>query len=315
MTGLVAQPVDDERAVADFFKNEFVLSTNMDVKESFIVNAEGSGSWFLPNHALDRTAVLQKLPSKSVLLLGSSMDTSSAHSFCEAPFGKLQWKDGADPRMPSLVCRMGGRRGLTVMSVFHPGAGEGPWFDKYSPSDASLEDTSTIVQKLAVDLAHGMLDGGEPTAIVVASALWDVSKWWALRGKPNPPYEVPREDIARWCHKEVPELLRLVSKSFPRSHVAFRTAPEAPLASLGQSPEILEAMNECIWEKFGEKGGLADQGYAILPYAEIVEKAGRQMAHAKKWGIEKLYKDGRHPRDEVSAHYMGSVLNWLEALP
>lgn len=277
---------------------------------------------FIKDGVINRDAVFHGLASKSVLLLGSSLDRYAHEAFCEAGGAKV-----VGNQLQGQACTVAG---LTVAMKVHPGSGEQPYW-RYFPN--STKDVMFQTPKFT----RRILNGSEPSIVVVDDSLWAISKWWMWEN----PYDVskaeeplrktsdlhrpltdPDTHINRWCEGELQELMGWVVETFPQSRVAFRTAPTVAGGfgfgafyngtQQGASEQVMHQMLECV--KVNTKRGLLYGKYEVVPYHDLLDDL---LEKQTELGLDPsaLFMDFLHPARQVSMHYMNLVLEHLEMPP
>jgi len=254
----------------------------------------------------------QHLPSKSVLLLGCSLDINALIQFCASVASKLH----GNP-FEGEFCKAGN---FTMAMLFVPGSGEPPYFSLYSDlmwkkhlqlhprPTFSIPSTHDIITKKAPVFTQSIM-GAQPDLVVVDDSLWSLSKWWEHNGgDPNMPFQgpfpTPSKELQQWCNEGLKLHMDLVAANYPNSRIAFRTAPTVVKPISGQTAEILEIMNECIAAH--THGDLLFGKFPVIRYHEMVD---RMMTSSKDKGesVEHLYCDENHPGPEISLAYAKMV--------
>jgi len=184
---------------------------------------------------------------------------------------------------------------------------------------AGVLNTSEIIRE-ARHMTDALL-GRFPTHIVVDSSIWDVSKWWDQGGHHHT--WPPRRQIQRWCGHEVRALLAEVSAVFPRSRVAFRTAPVTAWQSptkmnAGQDAPTIEVMTECIWNHTTRASPASPPrlygAYDMIPYHELVDRLiAEECNNGQVRGacVGRVWGDGRHPGPKAMGLYTDALLQWI----
>lgn len=250
---------------------------------------------------VDVAKVEHELQNDLVLILGCSLDINAIGYFCAAVGAPV--KNFATKNEFSYLahCDVGK---FTLAYAFHPGASPPPYFNEY----AGTATTMAVVQNSVHDVL--LQFGREPTAIIVDSSLWDVSNWWQRIGRPATPYRLPEAEISSWCNRDVPELLRFVQTTYPRSGVAFRTPPTVfPENGYGQDPAIIDAMVACLEQHKDPLDRLYGH-FGFIDYHNFVDQV---LLHATGPPLQTYYKDTLHPGPALSMMYMNRVLNWVRS--
>jgi hypothetical protein len=246
------------------------------------------------------------IPSKSVLLLGCSLDANALTEFRLSVGSKRR----GDP-FQGEFCRAGNS---TMAMIFHPGSGEPPYLSLYhkflaTKNITTIPSTHDIITKIAPAFtkSYGRLP---PDLVVVDDSLWTIGKWWEHNygGDPNlenqETFPIPTKEIQQWCSEGLKEHMGLVAATYPDSRIAFRTAPTVMKPTLGQTAEAVELMQGCI--KTQTNGGLLFGKYPVIQYHEMVD---RMINSAKEHGepVQDLYCDEKHPDRAVSQAYVKIV--------
>lgn len=272
--------------------------------------------------SLDVSGIVRDLGDAAVLFVGSSLDERAMLYFCEAAGSAvvraqtsargLSGHTLAEPgeTLKAAECIAGcSLANFAIGRIFHPGAGEGPYFQTWENYTYDFNETSKQLVARGAPYVAKFFSGRQPTIVVVDSSLWDISKWWQNNGKPPSPFPVPRADIQRWCRNEVRGLLDDVATAYPRSRVAFRTAPTVwPGDPIGQSAEIVEAMTACLESQVDTTSGLLYGKYQVVPYHDLVDEALSQRAATQR---QALYQDRKHPGPQLSLAYVDYILRQL----
>jgi len=289
--------------------------------------------------------IKQTLAARSVLLLGCSIDRYAMEEFCRGanvPLTATNLSGGS--RATERGCQVCSVGGFDMAFCQHNGAGVPPYWlpiktgvlqtltgsrgsrarrdwtpvqrsrwqqyidrelAKQIPSETVIRE---FVPRFAASSSFGHAD---PDMVLLDSALWDLAKWWQRRGRPQtvPPVEPFASDIQEWCHKSIPETLRWVKETFPRSSIAFQVPPTILQATDGRSPTALDEMSACI------KKELQGQDIILIDYHKIMddmmarggdrEEVFRPVLHQSKktWG-----RDPVHPAPKVSNEYINAIL-------
>jgi len=251
---------------------------------------------------LRMAAMSGDIPSKSVLLLGNSLDANAHIEFCASAGSKLH----GNP-FQGQFCKAGNS---TMAMIFHPGSGEPPYLSLYKTFlDKKGIDikpsTREIITMIAPAFTKSIM-APWPDLVVVDDSLWTLSKWWEHNygGDPNietqASFPIPAKEIQQWCNEGLKLHMGLVAASYPNSRIAFRTAPTVLKAELGQTAEIVDIMQGCIKSK--TNGGLLFDKYPVIQYHDMVD---HRINSAKEHGdrVEDLYCDVKHPSPELSLAY------------
>jgi len=252
-------------------------------------------------------SALKVTDEKRVLFFGCSLDRNALLEFC--------WDHGTNTEKISEPTSANWcfRKDLNVKLgyIWHPGVG---LHGNLRPPFAVSGRTSTgkILAHYANETSRSMLQG-DPHLVVVDSSLWDLLVWrlgenYWNRGETGNgeqwagPKEVTEERVQQWCQQDVPNLLGKVSKKFPNSRIAFRTAPtidHTPKYEKFEKRDI-ELLYKCI-SSSTKKGKLFGK-YEVIDYHAIMNT----LVDRK---LPDLFKvDGFHPAKYPSALYMTEVL-------
>eukprot|EP00747_Dinoflagellata_sp_TGD_P123299 gnl/TRDRNA2_/TRDRNA2_173793_c0_seq2.p1 gnl/TRDRNA2_/TRDRNA2_173793_c0~~gnl/TRDRNA2_/TRDRNA2_173793_c0_seq2.p1 ORF type:complete len:379 (-),score=23.00 gnl/TRDRNA2_/TRDRNA2_173793_c0_seq2:114-1250(-) len=249
---------------------------------------------------VDTHKVAVNLRSKSMLILGNSLDRHMVHWACEAASSPRQ----EDTRFyMASYCKLDK---FTLATILNYGTGQPPYWSGsiHAPSlnltggahatshDHIVYDTTDFAKRI-----FGI--SNPPSVVVVDSSTWDLANWWSRAGRPKAP-GVPPEQILHWCHHGVPELLGWVSSAFPQSRIAFRTPPRLRSDSRGRSTAALDAMTDCIREELFGK-------FDIIDFHDIVEE---MIVNGKP--KKTLYADALHPSKVSTLGYFNELLNYLQ---
>lgn len=250
------------------------------------------------------------IPSKSVLLLGCSLDANALISFCASVGSKMY----GNP-FQGRFCKAGNS---TMAMIFHPGSGEPPYFSPYMQFLAgqqieTIPSTHDIITTIAPAFTQSIMGPG-PDLVVVDDSLWSLSKWWEHNygGDPNvgnqKSFPIPRKEIQQWCHDGLKLHMGLVAATYPNSQIAFRTAPTVMKPIVGQTAEAVDIMQECI--RAQTKGGLLFGKYPVIQYHDMVD---RRINSAKEHGesVQELYCDDNHPGPDLSQAYAQMIWDVL----
>jgi len=147
----------------------------------------------------------------------------------------------------------------------------------------------------------------EPTLVVVDSSLWDLMVW-RIGTETDQDLPVPRKvteaRVQQWCQQDLPGLLGNVSEHFPRSRIAFRTAPTIQRDNIKMGKRDIELFYKCITSSTGKQGQLFGK-YDIIDYHAIMEKLIDR-------NVPGLFRDdGYHPTEYPSALYLNEVLRFV----
>jgi len=252
-------------------------------------------------------SALKVTDEKRVLFFGCSLDRNALLEFC--------WDHGTNTEKISEPTQANWcfQKDLNVKLgyIWHPGVG---LHGNLRPPFAVSGRTSTgkILAHYANETSRSMLQG-DPHLVVVDSSLWDLLVWrlgenYWNRGETGNgeqwagPNEVTEERVQQWCQQDVPNLLGKVSKNFPNSRIAFRTAPtidHTPKYEKFEKRDI-ELLYKCI-SSSTKKGKLFGK-YEVIDYHAIMNS----LVDRK---LPDLFKvDGFHPAKYPSALYMTEVL-------
>jgi hypothetical protein len=248
---------------------------------------------------VNTTKMNTELNSGLILFFGCSLDILAIKWFCRAAHSELY---GFTDNFAYMAhCTVGG---FTMVYVYHPGASLPPYFHGY----VGTLTTNEIVDRSAHDIV--LKFGQRPTAIVVDSSLWDVSNWWQKSGFPPEPYPVPSPFIAHWCQMDLPNLLLYIGAAYPEIPIAYRTPPPVFVGNeYGQSPQIIDAMNQCINEKVEFLSKKVYSKYKLIDFYGIVKKAFLHTTDPQS-----IYRDVLHPGQELSLSYVNHVLQWVRGM-
>jgi len=238
---------------------------------------------------------------KRVLVLGCSLDRNAIMEF--------MWTHGTNTEQTSepMQAGWGFQKDFNVRMgyIWHPGVGLHG--DLHAPfALGRCKSTGSIVSKFANETSQYMLQG-TPDLVVVDSSLWDLLVWRLGTGGENTtwgePKEVTEERVQQWCQKDVPYLLGNVSRAFPTSRIAFRTAPtidHTPKYEKFEKRDI-ELLYKCISSNT-KKGKLFGK-YEVIDYHAIMNKLiDRKIPHL-------FNGDGYHPSSYASALYIKELLS------
>jgi len=241
-----------------------------------------------------------KVTEKRVLLLGCSLDRNALLEFC--------WTHGTNTENTSEPVQTAWcfqkDLNLKLGYIWHPGVGLHG--DLHNPFAVSrCKSTGKILEHYANETSSSMIQG-DPHLVVVDSSLWDLLVWrlgtsgqGAVWGQPK---EVTEERVQQWCQQDVPNLLGNVSKIFPNSRIAFRTAPTIDHTPKNEKFEKrdIELLYKCI--SSNTKKGMLFGKYEVIDYHAIMNK----LVDRK---LPNLFNgDGYHPASYPSALYMTEVL-------
>jgi len=238
---------------------------------------------------------------RRVLLIGCSLDRNALQDYCH-DHGE-QTVETAEP-LQTIRCfdkELNTRMGY----IFHPGVGING--DLHKPTAlAKGKSTGAILKKFANATAFGILKAS-PHLVVVDTSLWDLMGWRLGTphgaGLPPPqPEPVTEERFQQWCQHDMPLLMRKVSKYFPTSRIAFRTAP-----TIDRTPKYekfekhdIDMLYQCI--SSSTENGMLLGKYEIIDYHKIME-------HLIDRKVPDLYRaDGYHPSWYPSRLYIHEVL-------
>jgi len=255
----------------------------------------------------------------TVLILGSSVDRYALQFFCESVDGGQWLQDGkikkplTNPQYVSL-CSIP-QRNIKIVYLFIPGSGPPPYFgcgfmswnlcgNHTTAGDLQHATTEDIIDIDAPDVAVRLLETLVPTVVLVESSLWDLARWWMNAGQPPmDTYPTPKHEVGRWCNTEIPQLLERVRRVFPSSKVLFRTPPTALKSPpiIGEMPEALEMMTECIRTQFRED--------EIFDYHQLVDGLLLEAPQYRYPANSMFLHDGRHPGKCAGIKYFLTLLS------
>lgn len=248
--------------------------------------------------------------ARAVLLFGCSLDNYAVVDFCSQGRNLDTYK--VDSFSHSNWCF---DRSLNVKigAMFHPGVGykgdlEYPFWHYWgSPlsviSGAGNYSTKTLLDKYAINFSQSMFQR-EPDMVVVDSSLWDLAVWQQEDGD-DERAERPQERVQQWCQHDLPGLMATVSRTFPDSRVAFRTAPECLTCSINKfTNRMIEQLHECITQST-RRGKLFGM-YDIIDLRGLMQNlsAGAYREYAYR-------EDGYHQSKYASLLYLNEVFRHL----
>jgi hypothetical protein len=185
--------------------------------------------------------------------------------------------------------------------MFHPGVGLNG--DLRRPTGLHRGPPTQIILDKYVEEAAIFMLKAEPTMVVVESSLWDLMVWRVGTSTDQDlpePREVTEARVQQWCQHDLPGLLNNVSEHFPRSRIAFRTAPTIQRDNIKMGKRDIELLYKCI-RSSSTQGRLFGK-YAIIDYHAIMEKL-------IKSNVPGLFRDdGYHPTQYPSALYLNEAL-------
>jgi len=262
---------------------------------------------------LRMAALSGDIPSKSVLLLGNSLDANAHTAFCVHAGSEVH----GNP-FQGQFCNAGNS---TMAMIFHPGSGEPPYlslYDRFLDGKGIKTHPSThdIITNIAPAFTKSIM-GPPPDLVVVDDSLWSLSKWWEHNYGGNPDIEtqnsfpIPTKEIQDWCNEGLKLHMGLVAATFPHSRIAFRTAPTVlKPESFGQTAELVDIMQGCV--KGQTNGGLLFGKYSVIQYHDMVD---RRIISAREHGesVEDLYCDVRHTSPEIALAYANMIWDLLRS--
>ena len=248
----LVEPVDPRAAAA-------AAECHLHVRTPCPAPAPTSSPWSPPrcqNDSLRRlwrvnASLLESQPSRSILLLGSSLDRNALAFLCEAA-GAMQQRDAqlVDAVYGAFWCSFGG---LTVAWALLFGSEPPPYWKlpgymvgKSGPTvcpkcTASSHD---FIRVNATAFAKRAFQSRAPSVVVIATSNWDLSSWWRAGGT-RPRFRPPERRFATWCNHSLPSVLHATQAAFPDSRVAFRTAPVPYGEEPGRAAPDFERMATC----------------------------------------------------------------------
>jgi len=252
--------------------------------------------------AVNLPSLERDLGHKTMLFLGSSLDKNTLVDACARVGANLtsvcrsHLKEGVYDSCTRnnwmLWCSPIG--GFSMAFLLNFGYGEPPYYTKIEANfwhDRSEEHIMIDGHEVSV---RG-LGTSEPSVVVVDSSLWDLSRWWEQKGKPESS-DVPDDKLLEWCHEGVPQIINWTARAFPKSAIAFRTPPTMVYAEFGRTPEAIEKMADCIRKELIGKVDLID-------YHALVDSLGDR--------ISGLYTNAAHPSRLINLMYWNTVLNYV----
>jgi len=242
-----------------------------------------------------------------VWLVGDSIDQNFVRFACQDTPGGLYVTNHL------LHCSFDG---LTIVMAFHPGATAPPYFDRWP--DAVDEETPHIITSRAQRIQSHF--GKLPDATIVHSSCWDVANWWHKAGEPHQ-YDVPHQEISRWCGATIPKFLKLVQDTVPDSRIAFRSMP--PLAwhdsptdigsywyTTTNAPAIVTEMHKCMLTHTAANSATIYDKYTFLDLHDIVQST----ANSWKGPLRQWYLDDVHPGPQLMSAYIKVALRWARGV-
>lgn len=249
--------------------------------------------------------------SRSVLILGSSVDRMAVEWFC-----------GQYENFLRVACA-DRARDLAVGFVFHPGVGyrgdmQPPFYNRTKYGNIA---SSIIGEGREALLKHSLRMIGErqPDMVVVDTSLWDLVVWASI-DKTGDPSEAR---LRQWCDHDMPNLLHRVWGAFSASRIVFRTAPTTarpiwlkPEGVPQFSDRGIEAMYDCV-RRNSVKGKLFGK-FDVIDYHGIVDELGYKhlpapggQRSARVKDQEMWLHDGYHPNKEPARRYMNEILRLM----
>jgi len=260
---------------------------------------------------------LPRRSTRSVFILGSSVDRYAVEYFCGMP-GK---------KFAMLWCQ-NEERDHKVGYEFHPGVGmkgdmKPPFWNRTrygaeigNPVLGGDIPGSMPLKKQALQLMNMPLNLTQfPDLVVVESSLWDISTW-ASWGSKN----VTEERLRQWGDRDLRNLMTRVSEAFNESRVVFRSAPityktvfltsdsdpQKHLDVAVYGPDSVHMMKHELDRQI--VGGKLYGKYEVLDYYKIM------IDLIKERGVVDPHlwmPDGVHPGKEPSRRYMNQILQLM----
>lgn len=227
-----------------------------------------------------------------VLVFGCSVDRNAFHAFCGS-------RGGSRTDHVSRVWCEDDQLNIKLAFMFHHGVGlHGDLADSDLHHGLS---TGRLLERLANKFSLKMLQAS-PHLVVVDSSLWDLYTW-RKNGV------MPESRVAQWCQHDLPKLMGKVSRTFPGSRIAFRTAPTIQSDAISSSLEDgsfakferhdIETLYHCI--NSSTTNGLLFGKYEIIDFHAI-------MAKLIDRNVPNLFQeDGYHPNFYPSMLYMNEI--------
>lgn len=241
--------------------------------------------------------VSEEAANKSVFLLGCSLDRNAVQFYCGPR--------GGSHRSDFLYARWCYDHDLKVNlgSIFHPGMGYNgdlkPPFHNAWDKWKFRYTTQEILDKHAKQMARSLVKTDDPDLVVVDSSLWDLAVWRMLDND-----EPSDAQVQKWCEHDLPSFLSNVSGVFPKSRIAYRTAPTVARILKHEiskfSRASVEKLYECVTRQ--TTGGKLFGKYDLVDYHAIVQA----QVDAGKDNL--FQEDGYHPARWLSELYMQNVL-------
>jgi len=245
--------------------------------------------------------------SKSVLILGCSVDRYAVEWFC-----------GHFESFLHVACT-DKKRDLAMGFVFHPGVGyhgdlKPPFYNRTRYGNI----TSSIIgrgQEALFEHSERMVGERFPNMVVVDSSLWDLANWASRDGRDEPS---PKR-LQQWCDHDLGRLMYQVQRSYNKSRIVFRTAPITAKPHRVEGVEqfseaAIEFMHQCVKAK--SRSGKLFGTFDVIDYHRLVDqlmpknKSGKMMKDATQWLL-----DGYHPNKEPARLYINEILRLIDKPP
>jgi len=239
--------------------------------------------------------------SKLVWFLGCSIDRYATLQACQNANAVIQ-TDGVGSH--SHYCTFGG---LTLLFTFIPGATPPPYYHYH---DLNFDHTTTQYIITSESKQIEQIFSKPPDSIVVDSSLWDIANWWTKDGSPSQHWHASPTDISHWCQATVPDLLKFVQFTVPRSRIALRSIP--PVFNtcwegyLCEVSGAIDEMNKCLLNSQGSTSLQLYDKYSLLDWSDVIHSTEKALGGP----LRKLYKDDVHPGPELASAYMDAALKW-----
>jgi len=248
----------------------------------------------------------QNMPrTRSVLILGSSVDRYATENFC-----------GKADKFYRVKCT-DKDRGLAVGFWFHPGVGingdlQPPFFNE-SRYGAGLRNPISDRRGLS-KLSIQLLGEQSPDLVVVESSLWDLATWasWGFKN-------VTDERLSQWGDSDLRKLLHRVSETFNKSRIVFRNAPTVYKtrflinSNTHQYSDVAVSSADAIYKMNHElhkhlRNGKLYGKFEVINYNKIMDDLikERGFRDPSLW-----LKDGYHPSGEPSKRYFNKILELM----